>query len=91
VAKIERVLGLDNYGDKSIINDLRDALDTIQKLKEGIISVKDFQSLMRDVDELKKRGQAQISFANYITFGVVGAVINFIMLFIMTKLFNGMP
>jgi putative flippase GtrA len=43
------------------------------------------------VDELKKRGQAHISMVNYITFGVVGAVINFIMLFIMTKLFNGMP
>src|SRR5688572_14647347 len=77
VAKVERVLGLDNYGDKSIINDLRDALDTIAKLKEGIISVKDFQSLMHDVEILKKRGQAQISMANYITFGIVGALINF--------------
>jgi hypothetical protein len=89
VAKIERVLGLDGYGDKSIINDLRDALDTIAKLKEGIISVKDFQALMHDVEILKKRGQAQISLWNYIAFGVIGAAVNFLMLLVMTRLFSG--
>jgi hypothetical protein len=43
-AKVERVLGLNGYGDKNVLNDLRDALDTIEKIKDGIITRKDFQS-----------------------------------------------
>jgi phosphoglycerate-specific signal transduction histidine kinase len=82
MAKVERVLGLNGYGDKNIINDLRDALDTIQKLKEGIISVKDFQTLMNDVDTLKKRGQAQLTLTNFVQLGVIGAIINFVMDFL---------
>jgi hypothetical protein len=88
VAKIERVLGLDGYGDKSIINDLRDALDTIQKMKEGIISVKDFQALMHDVDILKKRGQAQITLINFVQFGIISAIIGFVMNLVMAQLFG---
>jgi hypothetical protein len=42
-AKVERVLGLNGYGDKNVLNDLRDALDTIEKIKDGIITRKDFQ------------------------------------------------
>ncbi len=85
-AKVERVLGLDNYGEKSVISDLRDALDTIEKIKGGIISVKDFQTLLSDVNELKKRGQAQLTLMNFVQLGVIGAVINFLMLLIMNRL-----
>lgn len=91
VAKIERVLGLDGYGDKSVINDLKDALDTIDKLKDNLISTKDFQALMRDVEELKKRGQAQLTFTNFIQFGIVQAIISFVMLLVLSRVFGAVP
>jgi hypothetical protein len=90
-AKIERVLGLNGYGDKNIINDLKDAIDTIAKLKEGVISTKDFQTLMNDVDTLKKRGQAQLTLFNFVQFGIIQAVISFVMLLIMTRIFGATP
>ena len=77
-AEVKRVLGIGVYGDKNIISDLRDALDTIEKLKGGIISVKDFQQLLNDVNTLKQRGQAQITFWNFVQFAVIGALINLV-------------
>src|SRR5690349_19495686 len=62
VAKIERVIGLSEYGEKNLISDLRNALDSLDKLKENVITTKDFQSLLNDVKTLKERGQAQITF-----------------------------
>lgn len=91
MAQVERVLGLNGYGERNVVNDLRDAIDTIQKLKEGFISMKDFQSLMNKVDALEKRGNAQISLLNYIQFGVIGSVIAFVMNFVFLKVFGGLP
>lgn len=54
MAKIERVLGLDSYGGRNIITDLRDALDTIQNMKGNLISTKDFRDLLNKVDGLEK-------------------------------------
>lgn len=53
-AKVERVLGLDGYGERNVVNDLRDALDSIEKIKDGVISTKDFQALMGDVNAMKR-------------------------------------
>lgn len=53
VAKIERVLGLDGYGERNVVNDLRNALDSIEKIKDGVITTKDFHSLMNKVDSMK--------------------------------------
>lgn len=93
VARVERVLGINGYGERNIINDLKDALDTIDKLKEGVISTKDFQAFMKDfqtlthdVETLKKRGQAQLTFLNFVQFGIVGAVISFVMQLLMSRL-----
>ena len=86
VAKIERVLGIDGYAERSVINDLRDALDTIDKLKEGVITTKDFQGLLNKVDTLEKRGQAQLTLWNFIQFGVIQAAISFVMAIVMNRL-----
>jgi hypothetical protein len=88
VARLERVIGLNEYGEKNLISDLSAALDTINKLKENVITVKDFQSLLNDVKTLKERGQAQLSFMNFIQFGVISAVIGFIMQMIMARVFT---
>jgi hypothetical protein len=83
VQKIERVLGLDGmYGEKSVMSDLRDALDTIQNLKGNVITVKDFQQLMNDVNQLKQRGQVQLNFWNFVQFGIIGAIIQILMSFV---------
>jgi hypothetical protein len=83
IQKVERVLGLDGmYGEKSVMSDLRDALDTIQNLKGNVITVKDFQKLMNDVDALKQRGQVQLNFWNFVQFGVIGAIIQIVMSFV---------
>lgn len=55
VDKIERVLGLNGYGSKNMLSDLRDAINTIGKIKSGIISTSEFQALLRDVDGIKSR------------------------------------
>lgn len=86
VSRIEQILGMNNYGGKSIISDLKDALDTIQNLKGNVITVKDFQKLMNDVDTLKQRGQAQITFVNFIQFGIIGALISLLVDMIKTAL-----
>jgi phosphoglycerate-specific signal transduction histidine kinase len=106
MAKVERVLGLDEYGGRNIITDLRDAVDTIQNLKGNLISTKDFQSLINqveslkanmvsakdfhtmqnDVETLKKRGQAQLSFWNFVQLGVVQTIIGFVMAIIMNRI-----
>jgi hypothetical protein len=83
IQKVERVLGLDGtYGEKSVMSDLRDALDTIQNLKGNVITVKDFQNLMRDVETLKERGKVQLNFWNFVQFGIIGAIIQIIMSFV---------
>src|SRR5690349_5825477 len=41
MSRVERVLGLNGYGDKSIISDVRDAIESIEKIKGGIISTVD--------------------------------------------------
>jgi hypothetical protein len=64
------------------MSDLRDALDTIQNLKGNVITVKDFQNLMRDVETLKERGKVQLNFWNFVQFGIIGAIIQIIMSFV---------
>lgn len=90
VAKVERVLGINGYGERNIINDLKDALDTIDKLKGGVITTLDFQKLMNKVDALEKREQAQLSLFNFVQFGVISAIISFVMSFVMKQIF-GVP
>ena len=82
VSRIEQILGMNNYGGKSIISDLKDALDTIQNLKGNVITTRDFQTLMNDVQQLKQRGQVQLNFWNFVQFSVIAALIGVIVDFV---------
>ncbi len=55
VDRIERTLGLNGYGEKNITNDLRDAISTIAKIKDGIISVSEFRGMLVEVADIAKR------------------------------------
>jgi hypothetical protein len=77
--EVKQVLGLNSYGGKNILTDLRDMIDTVEKLKGNVISTKDFHTLMNKVDILEKRGQAQITLLNVIQFGIISAIIGLVM------------
>jgi hypothetical protein len=92
VKKLQSVIGLNEYGDKNnLISDVRDMINTVNKLKDNVITVRDFQSLLSDVKSLKERGQAQISFSDKLSFVVINGVVSFIVLFLMTRIFGGAP
>lgn len=58
-ARVERILGLNGYGDKNVVTDLMAAMETIDKIKSGIISRTDFQSVTNDVKDLDKQMTSQ--------------------------------
>lgn len=62
IAKVERVLGLNGYGEKNIVNDLRSVLDSFENLKENLISTKDFRELMTQVGDMKKNMVSALEF-----------------------------
>jgi hypothetical protein len=96
VKNIKVVVGLDGYGGRNLISDLRDALerindmtDTIQNLKGNVISVKDFQTFLSRVDtilnrveKLEDRGKVQLNFWNFVQFAVIGAIIQIVASFV---------
>lgn len=79
---LKQIVGVEGYGGRNLINDLRDAVDSIDnlnnsflKLKENLITTKDFQTLMQTVQHLKDRDQAQIKFWDYVKLAIVGFVV----------------
>jgi hypothetical protein len=102
VKSLKQIVGVEGYGGRNLINDLRDAVDAIDnlnnsfgKLKENLITTKDFQSLMQIVDQLRQRDQAQIKFWDYVKIAVVGVIVtgvaNAIIAPIVARMFGGTP
>ena len=102
VKSLKQIVGVEGYGGRNLINDLRDAVDAIDnlnnsfsKLKENLITTKDFQSLMQIVEQLKQRDQAQIKLWDYVKFAIVGLVVtgvaNAIIAPIVAQIFGGTP
>lgn len=95
---LKQIVGVEGYGGRNLINDLRDAVDSIDnlnnsflKLKENLITAKDFQALLQIVEGLKQRDQAKITFTDKVMFVALTAVINFVALIVLTRVFGALP
>ncbi len=98
VKNLKTVIGLEGYGGRNLINDLRDAVDKVDglsdsfsKLKENLITTKDFQKLLSDVDQMKQRTQVQIKFWDYVMFAIVGVVISVLTNALLARIIGAVP
>ena len=102
IKSLKQIVGVEGYGGRNLINDLRDAVDAIDnlnnsfsKLKENLITTKDFQTLMQTVQQLKDKDQAQIKFWDYVKLAVVGLIVtgiaNAIITPIVARIFGAAP